>query len=62
MIEQIIDQIAKWIPLVILIISSISLIVVFQSNYIAEPFAARAIPLAIVIGLSSIATSLSLRK
>jgi len=62
MIEQRIKQIAKWVPLVILIVSSISLIVIFQSNYIAEAFAARAVPLAIVVGLSSIATSLSLRK
>lgn len=57
-----IEQITKWIIFAILIISSISFVVVFQLNYIAEALTARAVPLAIVIGLTSIATSIIFRK
>jgi hypothetical protein len=57
-----IEQIMKWIIFAILIISTISFVIVFQLNYIAEALAARAIPLAIVIGLTAIATSIIFRK
>lgn len=57
-----IEHIIKWTLLAILITSSISFIIVFQLDYIAEALAARAIPLAIVVGLSSIATSTMFRK
>lgn len=57
-----IEHIVKWTLLAILITSSISFIIVFQLDYIAEALAARAIPLAIVVGLSSIATSTMFRK
>jgi hypothetical protein len=49
------EQIVKWLLLTILVVSSISLIVVFQSSYIYEEFVSRAALLAIVIGFSSIA-------
>ncbi|KIL77046.1 hypothetical protein SD77_1798 [Bacillus badius] len=43
-------------------VSSISFAVVFQLDYVAEALMARALPLAIVIGFSSIATSIMFRK
>lgn len=57
-----IEQLARWMVLAILFISSISFVIVFQLDYIAEALIARAVPLAIVIGLSSIATSILFRK
>lgn len=57
-----IEHVAKWLLLAILIISSISLVIVFQLDYVAEALIARALPLSIVIGLSSIATSIIFRK
>lgn len=57
-----IEQLARWMVLAILSISSISFVIVFQLDYIAEALIARAVPLAIVIGLSSIATSILFRK
>ena len=57
-----IEQIVKWILLVILIISSISFIIVFQLNYTADALTARAIPIAIVLGFSSLAISTMFRK
>ncbi|MEC1180193.1 hypothetical protein P9B03_16950 [Metasolibacillus meyeri] len=56
------EQITRWLLLVILIGSSISLVVVYQLDYIAEALVARAIPLALVVGLSAIATSIMFRK
>lgn len=57
-----IQQIVKWFLLTILIISSISFIIVIQSNYIAAELAARSIPIAIVVGLSSLAVAIMFRK
>ncbi|MGM9967089.1 hypothetical protein [uncultured Rummeliibacillus sp.] len=57
-----IEQITKWIIFAILIISSISFVIIFQLNYIAEALAARALPLAIVIGLTAIAASIIAKK
>lgn len=57
-----IEQVAKWLSLAILIVSSISFIIVFQLDYVAEALTARAVPIAIVLGLSSIATSLIFKK
>ena len=56
------ERITKWILLTILIVSSISFIVIFQLDYIPEALTARAVPLAIVVGFSSIATSIIFRK
>jgi hypothetical protein len=58
----VIEKMVKWITLIILIVSAISLIVVLQSNYIAQELSARAVSLAIVTGLSSIAVSISFKK
>jgi len=58
----VIQQIVKWFLLTILIISSISFIIVIQSNYIADALAARSIPIAIVVGLSSLAVAIMFRK
>ena len=57
-----IEQICKWLVLIILIVSSISLLVVFQLDYVAEALTARALPIAIVVGFSSIATAIMNRK
>ena len=57
-----IQQIVKCFLLTILIISSISFIFVIQSNYIAYELAARSIPIAIVVGLSSLAVAIMFRK
>ncbi|MED0668469.1 hypothetical protein P4T04_19425 [Bacillus badius] len=57
-----IKQIIRWIVLTILMVSSINFAVVFQLDYVAEALMARALPLAIVIGFSSIATSIMFRK
>ncbi|WP_338752995.1 hypothetical protein [Bacillus sp. FJAT-52991] len=56
------EQMTKWLLLAILAVSSISLIVVFQLDYTPEALSARAVPLAIVTGLSAIAVSLLSRK
>ncbi|WP_342558169.1 hypothetical protein [Metasolibacillus sp. FSL K6-0083] len=56
------EQITRWILLIILIVSTISLIVVYQKNYIAEVLTASATPLAIVVGLSAIATAIMFQK
>lgn len=52
-------QIVNWLLVGILIVSSISLIIVYQQDYIAESHGPRAIPLAIVAGLSAIAVAIS---
>lgn len=57
-----IQQIVKWILLTILTISSISFIIVFQLNYTADALSARSIPIAIVVGLSSLAVATMFRK
>ncbi|MFJ7649563.1 hypothetical protein ACIQ1H_18755 [Lysinibacillus sp. NPDC097279] len=57
-----IQQIVKWFLLTILIISSISFIIVLQSNYLAAELTARSIPIAIVVGFSSLAVAIMFRK
>lgn len=56
------EQFVRWLLLIILVVSSVSLIVVFQLDYVAEALKARAIPLAIVLGFSSVAVSIIYRK
>lgn len=48
--------------LFILMSSFIGFVIVFQLKYTSEALIARAIPLALVVGLSSIATSLMFQK
>ncbi|OEH92043.1 hypothetical protein [Bacillus solimangrovi] len=61
-VAKVLEQSVKWIVLMILVVSSVSIIVFFQSNYFAEHLIARTVPLAIVIGCSSIAVSILFRK
>ncbi|WP_156484889.1 hypothetical protein [Bhargavaea cecembensis] len=56
------EQIVKWGLVALLIGTTASLIVILQSSYIAEAISARALPLAIVAGLSSIAVAIAFRK
>ncbi|ASJ52190.1 hypothetical protein [Brevibacillus formosus] len=57
------DQFVRWLLAAILLISSISLSVVYLlHDYVAEVHAASAIPLAIVVGLSAIAVAIYERK
>ncbi|PPA69883.1 hypothetical protein [Jeotgalibacillus proteolyticus] len=61
-ILKVTEQAVKWIVLIVLIVSSISLLVVFQAGYIPEELTARAVPLAILAGLTSIAAALIFKK
>jgi len=48
----------KWLIVSVFLISVISLIGVYMNNYIAEAHIARALPLSIIIGLTSIAIAI----
>lgn len=52
-------QIVQWILLGIVIVASISLISVYLSSYAPEFMMPKALPLAIVVGLSSIALAIA---
>ncbi|CAM5781028.1 hypothetical protein EDM54_04440 [Brevibacillus borstelensis] len=54
-----INQLIRWLLLCILVVSCLSLLVVYQfHDYIGEVHSARALPLAVVIGLTSIAVAI----
>jgi uncharacterized membrane protein (DUF485 family) len=61
-IQELLEQIVKWLIFSILLVASISLMVVYQQGYIAEALVARATPLAIVVGLSAIAAAIIVKK
>lgn len=54
-------QIIPWVLLVILVIASISLVSVYLSSYAPEFMMPKALPLAIVVGLSSIALAIAFK-
>lgn len=60
--KNLIRQIVKITMLFILMSSFIGFVIVFQLKYTSEALIARAIPLALVVGLSSIATSIMFQK
>lgn len=55
-------QIVQWFLLVIVVIASISVVSVYISNYVPEYIMAKALPLAILVGLSSIALSIAYKE
>lgn len=55
-------QIVKWGLVFLLAVTTIGLVAILQSSYIAAELSARAIPLAIVAGLASIAVAIAFRK
>ena len=56
------NNIIRYLLLSILVLSSLSLLLVYNSNYIAEALMARSLPLAIVIGFTAIAVAIYEKK
>ena len=56
--NHILNNIIRYLLLSILALSSLSLLIVFNSNYIAEALMARSLPLAIVVSFTSIAVAI----
>lgn len=55
-------QIVKWGLVTLLAGTTIALVAILQSSYIADELSARTIPLVLVAGLSSIAVAIAFRK
>lgn len=55
-------QIVQWILLGVLMVASISLVLVYLSNYAPGFMMPKALPLAIVVGLSSIALAIAYKE
>lgn len=55
-------QIVPWVLLGILVIASISLVSVYLSSYAPDFMMPKALPLAILVGLSSIAVAIAFKE
>lgn len=55
-------QIVPWVLLGILVIASISLVSVYLSSYAPDFMMQKALPLAILVGLSSIAVAIAFKE
>lgn len=55
-------QIIPWVLLGILVIASISLVSVYLSSYAPDFMMPKALPLAILVGLSSIAVAIAFKE
>lgn len=55
-------QIVPWVLLGVLVIASISLVSVYLSSYAPDFMMPKALPLAILVGLSSIAVAIAFKQ